>query len=252
LDASHKEWQLEQASSVLITGANRGIGRAIALDFLARGHRVAAVDLQGVDSAGLDDLPGQLLSLTGDARITDQINAAFDQADRAHGPVEVAVLGAGIVRDQLLLRLSDQDLEDVVETNLVGAVRCARRAIRSMLRAKTGRIVLVGSVIGHLGGVGQANYAAAKAGLVGLARSITLEVASRGITANVVAPGFIETDMTASLPPERRAAILDRIPSGRFGTVDDVVAAVRYAASPEASYLSGAVIPVDGGLGMGH
>jgi len=243
---------LDQARSVLITGGNRGIGQAIALDYLARGHRVAAMDRQDGSPVDAGSLPGQLLCVTGDVRVTKQVNAAFDQADQAHGPVEVAVINAGIVRDQLLLRLSDQDISDVIDTNLVGALRCARRAVKSMLRAKTGRIVLVGSVIGHLGGVGQANYAAAKAGLLGLARSITLEVAGRGITANVVAPGFIETDMTASLPDERRAAILDRIPAGRLGTVDDVVAAVRYLTSPEAAYLSGAVIPVDGGLGMGH
>ena len=243
---------MDQARSVLITGASRGIGQAIARDFQARGHRVAAMDRQSFAQSDGERLTGQLLRMAGDVQVSEQVNAVFDQADQAHGPVEVAVINAGIVRDQLLLRLSDLDISDVIDINLVGALRCARRAVKSMLRAKTGRIVLVGSVVGHLGGLGQANYAAAKAGLVGLARSITLEVAGRGITANVVAPGFIETDMTASLPADRRAAVLDRIPACRFGTVDDVVAAVRYVTSPEASYISGAVIPVDGGLGMGH
>jgi 3-oxoacyl-[acyl-carrier protein] reductase len=231
-----------------VTGANRGIGQAIALGFLADGDKVATVDRRGLGPGTNSRKRNQPLRLTGDVAESASIDQAFDLAEQAHGPVEVLVANAGIVRDQLLIRMKDQDFADVVDTNLKGAFYCVRRAAKSMLRLKRGRIVLVGSVIGAKGGAGQANYAASKAGLVGLARSVTRELGGRGITCNVVAPGFIETAMTRDLPDHLKAAYLAQIPAGRFGTVDDVVAAVRFAASPGAGYISGAVIPVDGGM----
>jgi 3-oxoacyl-[acyl-carrier protein] reductase len=243
---------MQSGRSILITGANRGIGQAIALDLLAAGEHVATLDRQGLGPGTNRQDKNQPLRLKGDVGSTESVEHAFDQAEQAHGPVEVLVANAGVVRDQLLLRMTDQDFADVVDTNLAGAFRCVRRAVKSMTRLRRGRIVLVGSVIGQTGGVGQANYAASKAGLVGLARAVTRELGRRGVTCNVIAPGFIETDMTAALPPERRDAYKAQIPAARFGTVDDVVAAVRFMASPESGYISGAVIPVDGGLGMGH
>jgi len=239
----------------LITGAGRGIGAAIAQDFLAAGDNVASLDRAAqpdAAAAAAGAVRGQLLQLEGDVTDAASVEAAFAAAAKAHGPVEVLVANAGIVRDQLLMRMSEDELTQVIDANLVGALRCARRAVKSMLRLKRGRIVLIGSVVGLSGGFGQANYAASKAGLVGVARSLTHELGGRGITTNVVAPGFIETAMTAELGEDRRQAILAQVPAGRLGQVADVVAAVRWLASADTGYVSGAVIPVDGGLGMGH
>jgi 3-oxoacyl-[acyl-carrier protein] reductase len=227
-----------------VTGASRGIGHAIAAAFLAAGDNVTTIDRQGSGNGAL--------ALVGDVTDTASINAAFDQAEAAFGPVQVLVANAGATRDGLAMRMSDEDFAAVIDTNLAGAFRCARRAVGSMVRARRGAIVLIGSVVGLGGGAGQANYAASKAGLVGLARALTREVGGRGITVNVIAPGFIETDMTAGLGEKRRSEVLAAVPAGRLGLPDDVAAAAVFLASPGAAYVSGAVLPVDGGLGMGH
>ena len=187
-----------------------------------------------------------------DVTDTAAVDAAFAAAEDAHGPVEVAVANAGVTRDGLALRMPDEAWDVVLDTNLGGAFRVARRAAKSMLRLRRGRIVLVSSVVGLTGSAGQSNYGASKAGLIGLARSLARELAPRGITVNVVAPGFVDTDMTAELPADRRAQILAQVPLGRLGAAAEVAAAVRWLASPEAGYVTGAVLPVDGGLGMGH
>jgi 3-oxoacyl-[acyl-carrier protein] reductase len=186
--------------------------------------------------------------------VTDQASvvAAFAEVEERQGPVEVLVANAGITRDTLLLRMSEDDFTDVVDTNLAGAFRVVRQAAKGMLRARRGRIVLISSVVGLLGSAGQVNYAASKAGLIGMARSIARELGSRGITANVVAPGFVESDMTAELSDQRRAEILAAVPLGRFASAEEVAGVVRWVAGEEAAYITGAVIPVDGGLGMGH
>ena len=183
---------------------------------------------------------------------TAALDAAFTEVEEKLGPVEVVVANAGITRDMLLLRMTDVDFDEVVDTNLGGAFRVVKRASKGMLKAKFGRIILVSSVVGLLGGAGQVNYSASKAGLVGMARSITRELGSRGITANVVAPGFIETDMTAELPETQQAEYKKSIPAGRFATPDEVAKVIVWLAGDDAAYISGAVIPVDGGLGMGH
>jgi len=231
--------------TVLITGGNRGIGRAIAEEFVAQGHRVAVTARSGEGPVG---------SLTVIADVTDaaSIDAAFTEVEAALGPVEVVVANAGITRDTLLLRMSDEDFTDVIDTNLSGAFRVVKRASKGMLKARFGRVILVSSVVGLLGSAGQINYSASKSGLIGIARSLTRELGSRGITANVVAPGFIETDMTAQLPAEQQEAYLKQIPAGRFASPAEVAKAIAWLASDDAGYISGAVIPVDGGLGMGH
>lgn len=229
-----------------MTGGNRGIGLAIARAFAAAGDDVVVTHRSGQPPEGLRGVR---------CEVTDSasVDAAFTEAEEILGrPVEVLVANAGITRDTLLMRMSDEDFEDVVDTNLTGAFRCARRAVKGMIRARRGRIVLVSSVVGLYGSPGQTNYAASKAGLVGLARSITRELGGRGITANVVAPGFIETEMTAELPQDRRDTYLSTIPAGRFAAPEEVAEVVRFLAGPSAAYISGAVIPVDGGLGMGH
>ena len=233
------------ARTVLITGGNRGIGRAIALAFAAAGHRVAVTARSGSGPEGV---------LTVQADVTDaaSVDAAFSAVEAALGPVEVVVANAGITRDTLLMRMSEEDFDAVVATNLGGSFRVVKRASKGMLRARFGRVILISSVVGLLGSAGQTNYAASKAALVGFARSLTRELGGRGITANVVAPGFIETDMTAALPEETQKEYRGRIPAGRFGSVDEVAAAVLWLAGDDAGYISGAVIPVDGGLGMGH
>lgn len=231
--------------SVLVTGANRGIGRAIAERFVAAGDRVATIHRSG-------DLPDGVLGVHGDMTDTASIDAAFTAVEEAHGPVEVLVANAGITRDQLLMRMTDEEFEQVLDVNLTGSFRCARRASKGMIRLRRGRIVLISSVVGLYGGQGQVNYAASKAGLVGMARSITRELGGRGITANVVAPGFIDTAMTAALPQERQDAYRAAIPAGRFAKPEEVAGVVHFLASDDAAYISGAVVPVDGGLGMGH
>lgn len=235
----------QTSRTVLVTGGNRGIGRAIAQSFVQAGHRVAVTARSGEGPEG---------TLTVRADVTDSasVDAAFSEIEEKLGPVEVVVANAGITRDTLLMRMSEEDFSDVLETNLTGAFRVVKRANKGMLRAKFGRIVLISSVVGQIGGAGQVNYAASKAGLVGMARSITRELGARGITANVVAPGFIETDMTAALPEEQQQQYKSQIPAGRFASPEEVADVVRWVASDEAAYISGAVIPVDGGLGMGH
>ena len=232
--------------TVLVTGGNRGIGRAIAEEFLAAGHRV------GVTSRSGQGGPEGALTVAADVTDAASIDAAFTQVEAEYGPVEVVVANAGITKDTLLLRMKEEDFADVIDTNLTGAFRVIKRATKGLLRAKWGRVVLISSVVGLYGSPGQINYAASKSGLVGIARSLTRELGSRGITANVVAPGFIETEMTAVLPEETQRQYLASIPAGRFGEVREVAQTVRWLASDEAGYISGAVIPVDGGLGMGH
>lgn len=236
---------MDTQRSVLITGGSRGIGRAIAERFVAAGDKVASLDRTG-------NVPEGVLSVRGDVTDTASVDAAFAAAEEAHGPVEVLVANAGMTRDQLLIRMTDEDFDQVIDVNLTGVFRCVRRATTPMLRKKRGRIILISSVVGLYGGQGQVNYAASKAALVGMARSLTREVGGRGITANVVAPGFINTDMTAALPEERQAAYRAAIPAGRFAEPDEVAAVVEFLASDMAGYVSGAVVPVDGGLGMGH
>jgi 3-oxoacyl-[acyl-carrier protein] reductase len=233
------------ARSVLVTGGNRGIGLAIARAMAQDGDAVAITHRSG-------EPPDGLFGVRCDVTDTAAVDAAFDQVEAHQGPVEVLVANAGVTRDQLVLRMSDEDFAAVLDTNLVGAFRCVRRASRGMIRLRRGRILLISSVVGLYGSPGQTNYAASKAGLVGLARSLTRELGGRGITANVVAPGFVETEMTAVLPEDRRAAYLQAIPAGRFARAEEVAAVVRFLASEAAGYVSGAVVPVDGGLGMGH
>lgn len=231
--------------TVLITGGNRGIGYAIAREFVAAGHRVAVTARSGQGPEG---------ALTVRADVTDSaaVDAAFSEVEAALGPIEVLVANAGITRDTLLMRMSDDDFDTVVDTNLGGAFRVVKRASKGMLKARFGRVVLISSVVGLYGSAGQVNYAASKSGLVGIARSLTRELGSRGITANVVAPGFIETDMTAELPEAQQAEYKRTIPAGRFATAAEVAKVVAWIAGDDAGYISGAVIPVDGGLGMGH
>jgi NAD(P)-dependent dehydrogenase (short-subunit alcohol dehydrogenase family) len=231
--------------SVLVTGANRGIGRAIAERFVAAGDKVATIYRSG-------DLPDGVLGVVGDMRDTASVDAAFTEIEAAHGPVEVLVANAGVTRDGLLMRMSDEDFTEVLDVNLTGSFRCVRRASKGMIRLRRGRIVLISSVVGLYGGQGQVNYAASKAGLVGMARSVTRELGGRGITANVVAPGFIDTAMTAELPQDRQDAYRASIPAGRFAQPEEVAGVVHFLASDAAAYITGAVIPVDGGLGMGH
>jgi 3-oxoacyl-[acyl-carrier protein] reductase len=232
---------------VLVSGAGRGIGRAIARAFFDAGDNVSTLDLGGA-GPGIDD--PRVLALTGSVTDPAEVDAAFKAAEDVFGRVEVLVANAGIVRDRPLLRLSDEDFAAVVDVNLAGTFRQVRRAARSMAAARRGAMILIGSVVGSIGGVGQANYAASKAALVGLARSVARELGPRGITANVIAPGFIETGMTAALPEATRAGYLERIPAGRLGSPEDVArTALFLAASP---YVNGAVVPVDGGLAMGR
>ena len=231
--------------SVLVTGGNRGIGRAIAEAFVAQGDQVAVTSRSG-------DAPEGAFAVHCEVTDPASVDEAFAAVEDHQGPVEVLVANAGITRDTLLLRMSDEDWSDVVETNLGGSWRVAKRAAKGMLRLRRGRIVFISSVVGLLGSPGQVNYAASKSGLVGMARSIARELGSRSITANVVAPGFIETDMTAVLPEEQQAAYRQQIPLGRMGSAAEVADAVTWLASEKAGYVTGAVIPVDGGLGMGH
>ena len=230
---------------VLVTGGNRGIGLAIAQEFLATGNTVIVTSRSG------DPVPG-LNVVTCDVTDTASVDAAFIQIEEKFGPVEVVVANAGITRDKLLVRMSDEDIDEVLNTNLVGAIRVARRASRSMTQARSGRIIFISSVVALMGSAGQVNYAASKAGLVGAARSLAREHGPRNVTVNVVAPGFIDTEMTAVLSDERKAQIVGNIPLGRYGSSTEVAQAVVFLASDAAHYITGALIPVDGGLGMGH
>jgi 3-oxoacyl-[acyl-carrier protein] reductase len=230
---------------VLVTGGSKGIGRGIAARLRDAGHQVAATYRSG-------DVPQGVLGVACDVTNPEQVESAFASVESELGPVEIVVANAGINRDTLLMRMSDEDWESVIGTNLTGAFRVARRAARPMIRARFGRIVFISSVVGQLGSAGQVNYAASKSGLVGLARSLARELGSRGVTANVVAPGFIETDMTAELGEDLKGKYAEQIPLGRMGTVDDIAATVEFLVGDGASYITGALIPVDGGLGMGH
>jgi len=231
--------------TVLVTGGNRGIGYAIAREFVAQGHRVAVTARSGEGPEG---------TLTVRADVTDaaSVDRAFTEIEAELGSVEVLVANAGITRDTLLLRMTEEDFTSVIDTNLTGAFRVVKRASKGMLKGRFGRVVLISSVVGLYGSPGQINYSSSKAALVGMARSLTRELGARNITANVVAPGFIETDMTDELPEAQQAEYKKNIPLGRFASPDEVARVVAWLAGDDAGYISGAVIPVDGGLGMGH
>jgi 3-oxoacyl-[acyl-carrier protein] reductase len=233
------------ARHVHITGANRGIGLAIAQRFLAAGDTVSTLYIGDTPPAPID-------GIVGDVRDSDVVNAAMDTFEAKYGPIDVLVANAGITKDGLLMRMTDEDFDAVIGVNLQGAFRCVRRASTSMMKKKSGRIILIGSVVGLMGNPGQVNYSSSKAALVGMARSITREIGSRGITANVIAPGFINTAMTEVLADDVRKQYRDSIPARRFGGADEVAGAAFFLASDDAAYISGAVIPVDGGLGLGH
>lgn len=230
---------------VLITGGSKGIGLATARRFAAAGDRVAV-------TYNSSPPPDGFLAVPCDVRSGDSVEAAFTTVEEAWGPVEVLVSNAGVTRDGLLLKMSEESFVDVLDANLTAAFRVAKRASKGMIRARHGRIIFVGSVVGLLGSAGQANYAASKAGLVGLARSLAREFASRSITVNVVAPGPVETEMTAALGPDRLAELSAAVPLARIATADEIAAAIAFLASDDAAYITGAVLPVDGGLGMGH
>ncbi len=233
------------ARTVLVTGGNRGIGLSIAQAFAEQGDRVAITHRGSGGPAGM-------MAVRCDVTDPTAVDAAFTAIEGEVGPVEVLVANAGITEDTLLMRMSEDQFTRVIDTNLTGAWRCARRAATKMVRGRWGRMIFISSVVGLYGGPGQVNYAASKAGLVGMARSITRELGTRNVTANVVAPGFVDTDMTSVLSDERRAEILKAIPAGRFATQTEVAAVCTWIASDAAGYVTGAVIPVDGGLGMGH
>ena len=235
----------DQSRVVLVTGGSKGIGRTIAEKFRDAGYRVAATYRSG-------DVPEGVLGVVCDITDQAQVDLAFDTVEKELGPVEILIANAGVTKDTLLMRMSDDDWNTVIDTNLTGTFRVVRRASRPMMRGRFGRIILISSVVGLLGSPGQINYSSSKAALVGMARSLTREIGSRNVTTNVIAPGFIETDMTAVLPDETIADYTKRIPAGRLGSVDDVAQAALFLAGDHAGYISGAVIPVDGGLGMGH
>lgn len=236
---------MAESRVVLVTGGSKGIGRAIAEAFRDAGYRVAATYRSG-------GVPEGVLGVPCDITDQGQVDQAFAQVEGELGPVEVLIANAGVTKDTLLMRMTDDDWQSVIDTNLTGTFRVVRRASRPMMRGRFGRIVLISSVVGLLGSPGQINYSSSKSALVGMARSLTREIGSRNVTTNVIAPGFIETDMTAVLPDETIADYTRRIPAGRLGSVDDVAQAALFLAGDHAGYISGAVIPVDGGLGMGH
>ncbi len=237
---------MAESRNVLITGGYRGIGLSIAQAFQEAGDNVVVVDRAG-------EPPEGFLGVTCEVTDTASVDAAFTEAEeKLGGPIEVLVANAGITRDGLMMRMSDNDFDSVIAVNLGGAFRCARRASKGMIKSRKGRIVFISSVVGLYGSAGQTNYSSSKSALIGLARSISRELGGRGITANLVAPGFIETAMTAELTDEIRKTYLAGIPAGRFASPDEVARVVRWIASEEAAYITGAVFPVDGGLGMGH
>ncbi|MGP4113772.1 3-oxoacyl-[acyl-carrier-protein] reductase [Streptomyces sp. 4N509B] len=236
--------------SVLVTGGNRGIGLAIARTFADGGDKVAVTYRSGQPPQELTDRG--CLAVRCDITEPEQVEQAYKEIEDAHGKVEVLVANAGITRDQLLLRMSEEDWAEVLQTNLTGTFRVVKRAARGMLRARSGRIVLISSVVGLMGSAGQTNYAASKAALVGFARSVAREFASRAITCNVVAPGLVDTDMTRALPEERRAEILAQVPLARYAAPEEIAATVGFLTSEGGAYITGAVIPVDGGMSMGH
>ena len=233
------------SSIALVTGGNRGIGLAIAHSLKAAGHDVVVTHRSGTPPEGFK-------SVLMDVTSTESVDAGFASIEEQWGSPEIIVANAGITKDGLVMRMSDEDFESVIDANLTGAFRVARRATKGLLKLKRGRLIFVGSVVGAAGSAGQVNYSSSKAGLVGMARSFARELGSRGITANVIAPGFVETDMTATLDEKRRAEIAGSVPLGRFCSAEEIADVVTFIASPQASYISGALIPVDGGLGMGH
>ena len=230
---------------VLVTGGSKGIGCAMAETFRDAGYRVAATYRSG-------EVPDGVLGVQCDITSQSSVDETFEQVERELGPVEVLIANAGITKDTLLMRMSDDDWQQVLDTNLTGTFRVVRRASRPMMRARFGRMILISSVVGLMGHPGQVNYASSKAALIGMARSVTRELGARGVTCNVIAPGFIDTDMTKALDPDVIKDYEQRIPAGRLGSVDDVAAAALFLAGDAAGYTTGAVIPVDGGLGMGH
>ena len=235
----------DSTSIALVTGGNRGIGLAIARSLQSEGHRVVITYRSGTPPEGFD---------TVQMDVTDgqSVESAFAKIESEIGQPEIIVANAGITKDTLVMRMSDEDFESVIDANLTGAFRVAKRATKGLLKLKRGRLIFVGSVVGAVGSAGQVNYSSSKAGLVGMARSFARELGSRGITSNVIAPGFVETDMTATLDEKRRTEIAGSVPLGRFCTAEEIADVVTFIASPQASYISGALIPVDGGLGMGH
>ena len=244
-----------QGRVVLVTGGTRGIGLASALWFAERGDRVAVTSRSGVvdagDGDGAGDGAGRLLPLACDVTDPEQVNAAFDTIEETWGPVEVLVANAGITRDTLVLRMGEEAWAHVIDTNLSGVFRVTKRALAKMIRLHRGRVIMVSSVGAFIGSPGQANYAASKAGLVGMARSMAREVASRSITVNVIAPGLVETNMLAALGEERMSAFQSQVPLGRVARPEEIAEAVGFLASSEAAYITGVVLPVDGGLAMG-
>lgn len=229
----------------LVTGGNRGIGLAIAQSLQSQGHRVVITYRSGTPPQGFD-------AVQMDVTDSQSIDAAFSKIETEIGQPEIIVANAGITKDTLVMRMSDEDFESVIDANLTGAFRVAKRATKGLLKLKRGRLIFVGSVVGSVGAAGQVNYSASKSGLVGMARSFARELGSRGITANVIAPGFVETDMTASLDEKRRNEISAQVPLTRFCSAAEIAEVVAFIASDKASYITGAIIPVDGGLGMGH
>ncbi|MEY2876646.1 MAG: hypothetical protein RLZ24_73 [Actinomycetota bacterium] len=235
----------DSTSIALVTGGNRGIGLAIAGSLKSEGHRVVITFRSGTPPEGFD-------AVQMDVTDGQSVEAAFSKIESEIGQPEIIVANAGITKDTLVMRMSDEDFESVIDANLTGAFRVAKRATKGLLKLKRGRLIFVGSVVGSVGAAGQVNYSASKSGLVGMARSFARELGSRGITANVVAPGFVETDMTASLDEKRRSDIAAQVPLGRFCSAEEIAEVVSFIASNKASYITGAIIPVDGGLGMGH
>jgi 3-oxoacyl-[acyl-carrier protein] reductase len=233
------------SSVALVTGGNRGIGLAVAQSLANAGHDVVVTYRSGVPPVGFK-------SVVMDVTSTESVDTAFNEIETKWGFPEIIVANAGITKDGLVMRMSDEDFESVIDANLPGAFRVARRSTKGLLKLKKGRLIFVGSVVGAVGAAGQVNYAASKSGLVGMARSFARELGSRGITANVIAPGFVETDMTSTLDEKRRNEIAGQVPLGRFCSAQDIADVVTFIASPQASYITGALIPVDGGLGMGH